>query len=146
MAKLDVTFEADREFEQLPNGIYPVQIVDASTGISGAGYKKLDLVFKVIEGDYEGRNLWKSVSLEKATWVLKMFLVSAGLLDPSHSGNFSFDTEDLIGKLLRVEVKVNPEFTYNEVGRPFPYTQQGGSSGNAYGSQSTQDVKKRKRY
>lgn len=114
-----------QKFEPAPAGSYPCTIYEASMGeVSGqgklpAGTPKLQVTFRVTEGEYADRRFWGNYAIppndyDKAPQLKGMlvrFLTAVGYDEKKlTSGKFNLDVEDLTGRECVVTVKVEPRY------------------------------------
>ena len=126
-ASLDLDGDTDQAFvidfatipggELLPAGLYNVAVSSAKAGTSRNGNRKIDLRYKVTDGEYTDRIIFDTLTFtEKALWKVRQVMQACGF--PS---NFSgaVDPEMFIGRVMTVQLEIqagngtNP--TTNEV-------------------------------
>lgn len=108
-----IDFSAVPDLGPLPAGQYDASIVTAKPGMSQSGNPKIDVAWRVEGGEYEGRQIFDTLSWHpNAIAITKKRLRDLGF-DENFSGAIS--PEDLIGisALLTVTIQesdqVNPE-------------------------------------
>jgi len=105
-------------FETIPKGIYSAYIFDVVKGMSANSLPKLDITFKISEGEYKGRQLWIHPSLSpKSLWKIKKYLVAVGTtLDLSAGVKVSQIINTLQNKPCRIVVNCIPQNDFpNEI-------------------------------
>ena len=110
---IDVTDEKGGlgEFEPVPAGVYPAQIVSAEDGPTQDGNSWiLKLQFSIVGPNYPGRRVWGNIitasSDPSKAAMGKRHL--ANLLDALGVGRRISDTDVLLNKVTPIKVKVRP--------------------------------------
>lgn len=110
---IDVTEEQGGlgEFEPVPAGVYPAQIVSAEEKPTqdGTGWI-LSLQFNIVGPNYPGRRVWGNI-LTASTDPSKVAMGKrhlANLLDALGVGRRISDTDVLLNKVTPIKVKVRP--------------------------------------
>lgn len=108
MAHVDFTDVEERSFDLLPRGQYLIEVTGAEerTGeTSGVDYLNLELT--VLDGEFQGRKLFDSMSYsQNALWKLKGFLRAAGYDEEDLAGDFDVDPAEYVGMEFVVTVTV----------------------------------------
>lgn len=99
--------ELPKEFKPLPPGKYYASIKDAKVEPTQAGGKKLSVTFKIIQGDYEKREVYQNFWLEHSNpdavkngkQQLKLLVAAVGL------GDLLTDVSQLHGKKVTITTK-----------------------------------------
>ena len=114
-----IDFSQVEDLKPLPRAWYLASIVEAKEGVSKQGNVKMDLRWKVEEGEFEGRNVFDTLTFtQKALFRVKATLKGLGFPD-DFSGEISGD--DLVGKTARILVDIEQSETLDpETGEPYP--------------------------
>jgi hypothetical protein len=101
--------DPDARYKVLPKGEYSVMVLKVEQKAPKQGeFDYLEASMEIIEGEYKGEIMMDRLSLSpKAAPRLAGFIHACGLADPSMKGTQSFDTNDLLNKVL--VVKGEPE-------------------------------------
>lgn len=90
------------QFDALPEGPYNARLVEVKTDGEGPSGPYWLWRFEVVDGEFEGRNLWANTSLsDKAVWKVREMFDAFGYTTDS-------DTDDLIGDVVRLIVTQRP--------------------------------------
>lgn len=97
--------DPDARYKVLPKGEYAVMVLKVEEKAPKQGeFNYLETSMEVIEGEYKGEIMVDRLSLSpKAAPRLAGFIHACGMVDPSQKGSQSFDTNDLINKVLIVK-------------------------------------------
>lgn len=114
-----IDFSEVKGLDPIPEGVYSVEVVEATEGVSQSGNPKIDVRYKVLDGEYEGRILFEVLSFHpNALWRAKKTLQNLGF--PADF-NGEIDCEDLIGRLASALVVIEPSSgTDPDTGEPYP--------------------------
>ena len=89
--------------EPIPAGWYDCEIVHSVEGVSQAGNEKIELRWKVIQGQYEGRLVFDNlVFTESSLWRVKQALIALGF-DAEYKG--AVNADDLL--VIHAEILFN---------------------------------------
>lgn len=107
MAEFDTDFdgvkEQTEEFVLVAEGEYRAVITKVDTVKTGSGYPMAKTVFKIVEGEYEGKTLYDNIVFcEKMKGRNKHFL---RLINQPHEGQFKVNTDDWMGQEVKVKVR-----------------------------------------
>ena len=112
---------AQRAFDALPAGVYPVTVLEATHQISSNGNKILVLTLEVSDGDHKGRRLWERIAyVPSIAWKLRQ--VIRALMGVKNGGVQTFKRQELLGlgcNVMVVESEYNDRPT-NEITEWFP--------------------------
>jgi hypothetical protein len=100
-------------------GTYVASIVKATPGMSQSGNPKIDVSWKIEEGDYEGRQVFDTLSFHPNA----LSITKAKLLNMGFPEDFSgaIDPEDLLGITATLTVTIEKSTAINdETGEPYP--------------------------
>jgi hypothetical protein len=97
--------DPDSRYKVLPKGEYSVMVLKVEQKAPKQGeFDYLETSMEVIEGEFKGEIMVDRLSLSpKAAPRLAGFIHACGMVDPSQKGNQSFDTNDLLNKVLIVK-------------------------------------------
>jgi len=118
---VDVDMEQVQDaLEPIPAGQYAVRVdvLDVRASKGGASTQVLHLEYLVLEGEFVNRRVFDNVGLSKdAAWRLKQLLKAAKVGYSVVGGRTEFDTDDLQGALLGINVtqKVYEDRPQNKV-------------------------------
>lgn len=115
---IDLSGIVTREFEALPAGRYPVEVLDVTREISKNGNPMLNWQFSVVGGEFDGRRLFTNTMLmDSSLWKLRMFLLALGYDEADLEGPIELELEELIGltALARVAQRVYEGELRNEI-------------------------------
>lgn len=113
MAKIRFSGGGEGGFEPLPESIYDLEIKSVDQNTSKAGNPQAIVKFEVVDGDLAGRTHkeWYTITPE-AVWRLQNLckaagvdLVETGEVDKDNEPICEFDTDELVGKFVRAEIK-----------------------------------------
>jgi hypothetical protein len=97
-------FTSVKGLEPIPQGEYNVEVAEAKVGESQSGNAKIDVRYKVLDGEYEGRIVFETLSFHpKALWRTKKTLMALGFPE-DFSGEI--DPEMLLSKMAKITVAV----------------------------------------
>lgn len=116
------------EFAPLPKGTYNVSLYDCALRASKSGGEYINMQFRVIDGEYEGRVIFDIINTKSASAKaveiglqrLKDFADATGLPD-------QFNLSDMQGQKLSVYVKIEQSAQYgdkNKVTSYMPYKEE----------------------
>ena len=113
-----VDFSAIADLGPVPPGTYVASAVTARPGISGSGYPKIDMSWKIEEGEFEGRQVFDTLAFHpKALPMTKRKLLQLGFPD-DFSGEI--EPEDLIGVNASIHVSIRQSTQINpDTGEPY---------------------------
>lgn len=127
MPRLNYTVRESSGFETWPKGAYNVRIVKVESKVSkNNNNPQLQLSLEAIDGPYEGKKkTWWITFTEKSGWDLGPLLEAAipgqyeaTQAEPDAEGNkriaYDFDTDDLIDKVITVDVDVRKDNNGND--------------------------------
>jgi hypothetical protein len=114
-----IDFSEVQGLDPIPEGDYDAEIVYADEGESQSGHPKIDLRWKVLSGEQEGRQVFDTLSFHpKALWRTKATLMSLDFPD-DFTGEVT--GEELLGRVARIKVKIDPSSGTNpDTGEPYP--------------------------
>lgn len=97
--------DPDARYKVLPKGEYAVMVLKVEEKAPKQGeFNYLEASMEVIEGEFKGEIMVDRLSLSpKAAPRLAGFIHACGMVDPSQKGSQSFDTNDLLNKVLIVK-------------------------------------------
>lgn len=106
-------------FEIIPEGKYPATLEkwEYFPTAKSSGEPYVALTFHIIEGEFEGRKLWRNYSLQKQSlWAIKRTAVRLGSDPDMLNGPLDLDDflPDLVGAPCVVDVGIHP---YNDEDR-----------------------------
>jgi hypothetical protein len=125
MANVDMTeggmaidFSDVPDLGPVPNGTYEASVVSAKPGVSNSGYPKIDVAWKVEDGEYEGRQIFDTIAFHpNALPMTKRKLLNMGFPE-DFSGEI--ETEDLLGITAHLVVTVEQSTQINpDTGEPY---------------------------
>jgi hypothetical protein len=91
----------------LPEGDYPVEIVEASEEKARTGTKSLRVVFRILEGPFKDHETASHYYLtQNAYWKLRSLLKA---IDVKVSPESEIDTAEMLGRTLRIHVQENKD-------------------------------------
>lgn len=115
---LNIDFSEIPSLEPVPAGTYLATLIQAEEGVSQSGNGKMDLRWKIIGGEYDGRLVFDHLSFAPtALWRTKLFLQAVGFED-GYAGEITSD--DLIGKVANITVAIESGRTNPETGEAYP--------------------------
>lgn len=131
-----IDFTAVPDVSPVPAGRYNATIVSAVPGRSKTGNAKIDVRWKVDDGEFAGRQVFDSISFhENALWRAKQTLraINGDVFDKAFSG--AVDVNDLITESAIIQVIIDqqedidpntgdPYEPRNKVVKVFPYGSQ----------------------
>ena len=105
--RIDFTGVADGGFEAIPAGTYNATVFDIEHKESKKGNQYYSWIFKIQDGQYEGRKFWHNTTLTKESlWNLKMVLKGMGVSrEERESSQFDFQPSNFIGKPCRIVLR-----------------------------------------
>jgi hypothetical protein len=104
--------------DPIPNGWYDAEVVHAEEGTSQAGNEKIDLRWKVLAGEFEGRLIFDNLVFTESTlWRVKQTLIALGF-DADFKG--SVDGEELLGRHAEILVSTQVGSVDEESGEKYP--------------------------
>jgi hypothetical protein len=108
-----------RSFEPLPEGKYLVEVLEVKAKIAASsGAPMLAWTFRVLDEDYEGRQLFTNTVLtDNSLWKLKSFLIALGYTEEELNGEIELDPDELVGlqAVARVKTREYQGETRNDV-------------------------------
>ena len=114
-----IDFTEVQGLEPIDPGNYPADIVHAEEGVSKSNNPKIDIRWKISEGEYEGRQIYDTLSFHPdALWRTKFTLQALGF-----ANDFSGDVEDedLLNRSAVITVTIEPgNGTDPATGEPYP--------------------------
>jgi hypothetical protein len=115
---LSIDFSEIPSLEPVPAGTYLATIIQADEGESQAGNPKVDLRWKIIGSEFDGRLVFDHLSFAPtALWRTKLFLQAVG-----YGNGFAgtIEAEDLVGKVANITVAVETGRTNPDTGETYP--------------------------
>lgn len=113
-----IDFSDVQGLEPIPQGLYPCSIVFAEAGMSQSENPKIDLRWKVEEGEYADRMIFDTLSFHpKALFRTKAVLQALGWAK-DFAGDV--DVEDLLGASATLSVTIEDSTGTDEFGEPYP--------------------------
>jgi hypothetical protein len=114
-----IDFSEVQGLDPIPDGTYDAEIVFADEGESQSGHPKIDLRWKVLAGEHEGRQVFDTMSFHpKALWRTKDTLMA---LDFPEDFSGDITGEELLGRVATITVKIEPSSGTNpDTGEPYP--------------------------
>lgn len=113
-----IDFGEVQGLEPVPAGTYKAEVVFAQEGASKAGQPKIDLRYKIIGGEQDGRQVLDTMSFHpQALWRTKLSLQAMGFAK-DFSGEI--DAGDLIGREVTIVVAIEESSQTDEDGDPYP--------------------------
>lgn len=111
--------EVQSSFDPIPTGQYLATITNAEEGESQSGNAKIDIQWKVEEGEHEGRIVFDTlVWHEKALWRVKQTLLAVGF-PKDYRGEIG--AEDLLGHTAAIAVSIEESTQIDPAtGEPYP--------------------------
>ncbi len=92
---LNIDFSEIADLGPVPVGQYEASIVSAKPGVSNSGYPKLDVAWKIEEGDFENRQIFDTFAFHpNALPITKRKLIELGFPDDFDG---ALDPEDFLG-------------------------------------------------
>lgn len=127
MSTLDLTGADTKGFDAIPSGTYACTVFEAQMQETKggpeaklpAGTPKINVQFRISEGEHENRRLFNAYVIPPADYVnaaklkgmLVNFLKAVGYDEKKIvSGKFNLDVEDLIGREVNVVVGQKPKY------------------------------------
>lgn len=93
---------SDVKSDLLPDGEYQAEIVAAKAGKSKGGFPKVDVRWKILDGEYANRQVFDTISIHpNRALALKKLLMA---LEISDGTSTRFSSGDLIGKSATIHV------------------------------------------
>lgn len=115
---LNIDFSEIPSLEPIPSGTYLATLIQADEGVSQSGNGKMDLRWKVVGGEFDGRLVFDHLSFAPtALWRTKLFLQAVGF-GKEFSGQITAD--DLLGKHAEITVAIESGRTNAETGEAYP--------------------------
>lgn len=113
-----VDFSEIADLGPVPQGAYVASVVSARPGTSGSGYPKIDMSWKVEEGEFEGRQIFDTLAFHpNALPMTKRKLLQLGFPE-DFTGSIS--PEDLIGINATLQISVKQSDQINpDTGEPY---------------------------
>ena len=113
-----IDFSAVEDLKPIPDGNYLASITSAKAGMSANNNPKIDLTWKVEQGEFEGRNVFDTLTFTaKSAYRVKMTLMA---LDFPEDFSGEVTPDDLIGKTAYILVKIESSTAINEqTGEPY---------------------------
>lgn len=117
-----IDFSEVKGLEPIPAGTYRAECVKATAGISKKGNPKIDLQWKVQQGDYEGRIVFDTLTFtDNSLGVVKSKLAGMGLagavVDTDELDEFA---EQIVGITADIAVVIRVgDGTNQETGEPY---------------------------
>lgn len=100
-------------FSPIPAQRYLLKVVEAKEGKTAKGKDKMELVYEVAYGEYEGRKIWETVTFTPKGEPGHGFTVQAmKALGLWQEGPLSVSAEDFIGRQCEADVEIQ---TYEKV-------------------------------
>lgn len=114
-----IDFSDIEDFEPVPAGVYDAEIIQSKPGKSKAGYPKITLQWRILEGEMENRRIFQDLTFHpKALFATKAVLVGLGF-DKEFKGEV--DPEELIGLNATINVAVEESEQINpSTNEPYP--------------------------
>jgi len=113
-----INFADVPSIEPVPSGTYTAEVVFAQEGRSKTGHAKIDLRFKIIGGEYDGRQILDTMSFHpQALWRTKMTLQAMGF-KKDFAGEV--DVDDLLGRIVTLTVAIEESSSTDDNGDPYP--------------------------
>jgi hypothetical protein len=115
-----IDFSEVKDLEPIPNGAYEAEIVYAQEGMSKSANPKIDLRWKVLTGEYMGRQVFDTMAFHpNALFRVKNTLKSLGW-DISKPGAQEISGADLVGLQCIIVVTTDVSSGTDENGDPYP--------------------------
>ncbi len=116
---LSVDFSQIADLGPIPGGVYDASVVSAKPGVAQSGYPKIDLAWKVEEGEFEGRQIFDTLAFHpNALPMTKRKLLNLGFPE-DFSGEI--DPEDLLGASATLTVTIQKSENIDpETSEPYP--------------------------
>lgn len=115
---LSIDFTEIADMGPIPGGRYEASIVSAKPGLSGSGYPKIDVAWKIEDGEFESRQIFDTIAFHpNALPMTKRKLGNMGFPD-----DFSgvVDPEDLLGVSAVIVVTIEQSTQINpDTGEPY---------------------------
>lgn len=102
LISFDTISEAEKSRKEYKPGAYTVKIIDAKEGLSSNGNEFLKVEFETMGEEVFKVKHW-FFNTERAVTILLNFLESVGLYDKDAKKAVEFETDDLLGLVLKVE-------------------------------------------
>ena len=115
LISFDTISEAEKSRKEYKPGVYTVRIIDAEEGMSRSGNEFLKVEFETMGEEVFKVKHW-FFNTEKAVTILLNFLEAVGLYDKDAKKAVEFETDDLLGLVLKVEFVKGEE---NENGKSY---------------------------
>lgn len=95
---------SDVKSDLIPEGDYNAEIVSAKSGKSASGFPKVDIRWKILDGEHANRQVFDTVSIHPNRALgLKKFLMAVGISDGTST---RFSSGDLVGKSATIHVGI----------------------------------------
>lgn len=125
--------KSNTDFAPLPKGAYNVSLYDCALKESKSGGEYINMQFRVIDGQFEGRVIFDMITTKNASAKaveigmqrLKDFANATGLPD-------QFDLGDMHGKKLNVYVKIEQSEQYGDKNKVTSYMPYKGETKNVF--------------
>lgn len=112
-----INFEDVQGLDPVPAGTYNVEIVHAQEGVSKQGYPKIDVRYKIIGTEFDGRQVLDTMSFHRdALWRTKKTLQALGF---PKTFNGEIGPGDLVGLSCAIVVTVEASDQVDEDGEPY---------------------------
>lgn len=106
MPKLTIDATDAKAFEPIPSGTYDAKILEIADPKQGAKAQYINITFEIEDGEYVGRRVWRIFVIEGKGVVFLMDLIAKATGEAIEVGELTeFDTDDLLGKHVRVVVE-----------------------------------------
>jgi hypothetical protein len=113
-----INFSDVQDLTPVPQGTYEATIVHSQEGNSKAGYPKIDIRWKIEGGEFEGRQVFDTLSFHPdAQWRTKIALRSLGF---PNDFDGDVEAEDLINLSAKIVVGIEDSGGTDESGEPYP--------------------------
>lgn len=119
MTAFEVDFSEIKDLGPVSPGTYNASIVTAKPGMSQTGNPKIDVAWSIVEGEYENRRIFDTLSFHpNALPITKGKLRGIGFPDDFSGG---IDPEDLVGVSATLIVTIQKSTAVNpDTGEPYP--------------------------
>jgi hypothetical protein len=115
-----IDFSQVQDLKPVPPGTYLASITTAKSGMSQAQNPKLDITWKIEEGEFEGRNVFDTLTFSPKS----LYRVKGTLIALDFPADFSGEVvpDELVGKtaLIVVDIDNNDSGQVDEAGEPYP--------------------------
>ena len=114
-----IDFSQVEDLKPIPQGTYLASVVEAKPGVSQNQNPKIDLRWKIEEGEFENRNVFDTLTFTvKALGRVKSTLMA---LDFPADFQGEVNPDDLVGKTAYIVVDIEASEQVNpETGEPYP--------------------------